>query len=456
MTRRPWRDSPVTRRTVLGAAATAVAGYATRAQARPGLLKVAVVGGGASGITAAHELSRRGHAVTVFEAEDRVGGKVASYEHHDHVFELGAIAANGDYTTVLELARRAGVTFTRCLQTLSFLDGGRTYDPRGFWQARYGKGETAAALARLELLTRRYRGLHHTNVDAPPELHQSFASYVALHHLEPLSGMFQGAIVGCGYGYYEEVPALYLVKLLRMMVQTALRVGPFDAKASGLLVVPHGFATLWQALASGLDVRLGRPVTRVLRHATAGGTRVEVTAGGETESFDRLVIACPLDGALLFLDATDEEAALFGKIRHYRYHVTVFRGESLPRGDALFLMANTVPSTIGHLVAVHNKYPEANLWTAYQLAPWHVRDDEVQGWLAADVATLGGTVTHTLVEKRWTYFPHVSSEELARGFYGRLHALQGLRGTYLTGAVLNFETVEHAAAHAQRLVRAYF
>ncbi len=39
--------------------------------------KAAVVGGGPAGISAAHYLSIRGHAVTIFEAEDRLGGMLA-------------------------------------------------------------------------------------------------------------------------------------------------------------------------------------------------------------------------------------------------------------------------------------------------------------------------------------------------------------------------------------------
>src|SRR4051794_29437220 len=40
--------------------------------------RVAVLGGGVAGLTAAHELAERGFAVTVYEARDRLGGKARS------------------------------------------------------------------------------------------------------------------------------------------------------------------------------------------------------------------------------------------------------------------------------------------------------------------------------------------------------------------------------------------
>lgn len=43
-------------------------------QAPAGTHRVAVVGGGPSGLSAAYQLRRRGHAVTVFEAQDELGG----------------------------------------------------------------------------------------------------------------------------------------------------------------------------------------------------------------------------------------------------------------------------------------------------------------------------------------------------------------------------------------------
>jgi phytoene dehydrogenase-like protein len=50
---------------------------------------VVVVGAGFAGLTAARELSRRGHSVLVVEARDRIGGRTWTTERFGRTLELG-------------------------------------------------------------------------------------------------------------------------------------------------------------------------------------------------------------------------------------------------------------------------------------------------------------------------------------------------------------------------------
>ncbi|MCI3245442.1 hydroxysqualene dehydroxylase [Streptomyces spinosisporus] len=81
---RPEENSGHTRRKFLagtGAAAGALAlSPATRASAAASGKRVAVLGGGVSGLSAAHELAERGYAVTVYEYYDVLGGKARSMD----------------------------------------------------------------------------------------------------------------------------------------------------------------------------------------------------------------------------------------------------------------------------------------------------------------------------------------------------------------------------------------
>lgn len=69
-----------------------------------------VVGAGLAGLSAASELREAGHEVTVFEARDRVGGRVWSRElANGAVIEMGAEFILPDNTVIRELADRFGL-----------------------------------------------------------------------------------------------------------------------------------------------------------------------------------------------------------------------------------------------------------------------------------------------------------------------------------------------------------
>src|SRR3954453_5086922 len=79
--------------------------------------RVAVLGGGVAGLTAAHELAERGFAVTVYEARDRLGGKARSLPvpgsatdgRRDLPAEQGFRFFPGLYNHVPDTMRRIGV-----------------------------------------------------------------------------------------------------------------------------------------------------------------------------------------------------------------------------------------------------------------------------------------------------------------------------------------------------------
>ena len=54
------------------------------------MAKIAVIGGGIAGLTAAHWLRRRKHALVLLEAEARLGGQIHTEHSRGHCIELGA------------------------------------------------------------------------------------------------------------------------------------------------------------------------------------------------------------------------------------------------------------------------------------------------------------------------------------------------------------------------------
>ena len=111
--------------------------------------RIAVIGAGLAGLAAATELVKTGHDVTVYEARDRVGGRVWSetitVAGTDHVIERGAEFVLNGYTTLRSYCTEHG---------LDLVDTGMSYyirkpgdRPEVTTQAMATLGKQAAAAA---------------------------------------------------------------------------------------------------------------------------------------------------------------------------------------------------------------------------------------------------------------------------------------------------------------------
>ncbi|WP_280447096.1 flavin monoamine oxidase family protein [Nocardia brasiliensis] len=64
--------------------------------------RIAIIGGGISGLVAAYELENRGHTVSIFEADDRLGGRIRTHRFTDGTIgELGAMRIPSNHDCVL-------------------------------------------------------------------------------------------------------------------------------------------------------------------------------------------------------------------------------------------------------------------------------------------------------------------------------------------------------------------
>ncbi|MFQ5560842.1 MAG: FAD-dependent oxidoreductase [Nitrospinota bacterium] len=61
----------------------------TGSESKKGKKRVLILGGGVTGLTAALTLSRKGHEVTLFESEKRVGGLARTREFNGQRYDLG-------------------------------------------------------------------------------------------------------------------------------------------------------------------------------------------------------------------------------------------------------------------------------------------------------------------------------------------------------------------------------
>lgn len=75
----------------------------------PGVRRIAIIGGGLTGLAVAHHRSRAGDAVTLFEAGARLGGQLHTLVEDGYVVEQGAEGYVASSRAVPELAEQCGV-----------------------------------------------------------------------------------------------------------------------------------------------------------------------------------------------------------------------------------------------------------------------------------------------------------------------------------------------------------
>ncbi|MFE5617832.1 NAD(P)/FAD-dependent oxidoreductase [Streptomyces sp. NPDC056524] len=300
--------------------------------------RVAVVGGGVAGLTAAHVL-RRAYDVVLYEADDRLGGHAHTHELPTgdggtvHV-DSGFIVHNErTYPHLLRLFRELDVTTQDSEMSMSVrCDGcGLEYagarGPAGLLGGgNVLRGRHLGMLADVPRFHRAARRLLASGDDAPTlgdflEAH-GFSAYFTGHFVVPLVS----AVWSCAPGTALLYPARYLFRFLAHHGLLSVTGSPRWRTVTG------GSATYVARAAKHLTaVRTSTPVRAVER--SADHARV-TTEDGDTATYAAVVLAVHPDQALRMLaDPTDAERRVLGAFTYSRNPTVLHRDTSLlPRG----------------------------------------------------------------------------------------------------------------------------
>lgn len=401
---------------------------------------IAIIGAGAAGLTAAESLKIKGYTnVTVIEKSDRAGGKCCSIQYEGRSYELGAGIVAGSNRTVLQLAKKYGIT----LKPLTFNES-MYVDVRPLsWKEKIRLRHEA--LFKYFPLARRYKkitesGLQSVNFD----LCKPFSDWATQHKIPLLAKEFAISFTGFGYGYFDEVAAAYVLKYFSLGI-----IKSFIAKA--FYDFPEGIQHLWNVIAKNHHVLYNTEVQKIQR--TSYGVKIQ-TNKGEIIA-DALILASPLDESLQYLDASPQEKEIFTKISYTDYRTYACLLKDFPKGHG-YLPGNFTSERSGHPVMWYQRYRDSNLYTFYILGDWKISDSQCLKNIEAVVHRLGGSIQKHLTTARWKYFPHISPQMMKEGYFDRLEALQGTRQTYYAGELLNFSTVDFSAQYSQKLIERHF
>ncbi len=280
---------------------------------------VAVIGGGVSGLTAAHELLRRGHRVVVLERQVRAGGNAISERVDGFLMEHGPSSVNAASSAAAEFSVALGLDPLRCGLgpgvRYRYLTGSGglhriSTHPLGFlWSNYLSPGARLRVLAEPAIP----RGDAAIEESVAGFWSRRFGPEFAERIIDPLTG-------GLFAGRASELsmPAVF-PKLMEMEQRHgSITLGMLKSRRAGakmpgrrLYSWRDGIATLPQALAERLGpaLRTGVAVRRI--RATPSGFLIEAGAAGNLAARAIVLATQPhvAAGLLEDLDAPAAEAA---------------------------------------------------------------------------------------------------------------------------------------------------
>ncbi|MBE0611572.1 MAG: FAD-dependent oxidoreductase [Dehalococcoidia bacterium] len=243
-------------------------------------MRIAVIGAGAAGLTAAYRLTQAGHRVTVYEANPYVGGRAHS-EHFGpgHHLDTGAGWLTSAYTSTLalfeELGERERLQPMRASAPAELLVEGKVYLGTGLPRTPAGEHLVPAdERERLRNWLRRLEGY-------PPLGYRTFNDQEdADAHLAPVSPAAARFLFAPMFEGLFAPLAEQSAEFLRSWI-AASRVQYFQ--------VQEGMDAPWKRVASHLEVHVNARVEMIRQ----GGNRMEVVANGMGTEFDGIVVAVP-------------------------------------------------------------------------------------------------------------------------------------------------------------------
>lgn len=292
---------------------------------------MAVVGGGISGLTAAHALASRGTCdLALFEAGDRAGGAIRTIRRDGFLIEEGADSMIADKPWGVSLAERLGLAprliGTREAYRRSYVvrrgrlrrtpDGFHLLAPSRLWPLATSGIFSPAGLIRMAL-----------EPLVPPrqdDADESVGSFVRRRlGREALERLAQPMVAGI-YGADPEDLSLRATlprfarmeqehgSLLRAMAAEASVRGASGARYGLLLSFDDGMQTLADALVGALPdgcLKLHCPVRRLHRDANGWRLYHDSAQSQKAERFDAVILALPAPRASRLLSDLDPALA---------------------------------------------------------------------------------------------------------------------------------------------------
>ncbi|KAG6555213.1 hypothetical protein Mapa_003253 [Marchantia paleacea] len=440
--------------------------------------RIAVIGGGPSGLSAALALTRLGYKnITVLEQNAKVGGMCRSEIIEGHVYDLGGqVIARESSPTLDTLMAEMGMELELLgEQPFSLIDfaSGQLQDLKivsdVLSMLKVTEKLQEAGEASGKLGVRAVSSVAHET--SQTYLRSSSKSEMNPKGLVEVPRAVAGLFTASGYGYPEHMPYAYMHDFVMSCLGQPWR-------------VKGGYDSFWQKIAATLaDVRCNTRVQSIQRqnnkiHISVVHCESTCSSPASVLEFDKLIMSgsssipinskiylsaapkasLPAEEAAGILDYSAKELEVFSKVEIVDYYTTVLKISGFENFPPRFYYPDYAsdPSTVGRFVTMQKFHADTNVFLFWSYGSAEVDQNRVTELLFEDVQKMGGHVEALVLQRKFRYFPHVSSRDMRLGFYDKLEGLQGENNTYYVGALMAFELTERNSSYSINLMAKRF
>lgn len=172
------------------------------------------------------------------------------------------------------------------------------------------------------------------------------------------------------------------------------------------------------------------------------------------------------------MDLTSAETEVFGAVGVHNYFSAATKF-NLPYGVSYIEQSASFglpPPDNGEPVAVLQFYNTSDIATSWSWGPYREFQSEADARELLkttfskinkdprDVSAMSEPLADSDIRafRKWDYFPHFDTPDLASDVYGKFNALQGAEKTYWASGLNGMETVEWAIRAGQDVANSYF
>ncbi len=411
--------------------------------------RVAIIGGGLSGLVIAEGLYEKGYKnITVFEKEEHVGGKLHTICYKGKSYEFGALFGLPSQNHLKKMMKKYNVK----------IDGPKlsrvNYDTCGNKIMQIPKeflDDFIEEVERLPDVLATYKSLDHINIyNLEPSMMLPFSQWCDLNGFVLLKIVYAHHFTSYGLGDTGVVPALYVLRTLTYdNLMSFLELPEFCTWKEGV-------SMLIECLNREMkDIRMAQQVIKI---SLSSNDQVCVHTDFEVLKFDRVIIATPLEQFADFYDADYEMKRFLLSIKYQAFNVYAFIANSIPKGCG-FILENLSVDRVGHILIWNTRWDslgeEAMVMVYAYNNPANSKAESLKT-IESDLIKLGIQSPRLYQYKNWRQCPYVETEDLQKGFYEKMEAMQGKYNVFLAGEIMSMVTMDNCIQYSNYLVHKYF